>query len=622
MATAQTVMIDSISYELSAESLQAEVVYRNPKYAGDVVIPSSVIYEGIEYCVTSIRKQAFYCCTSLTSITIPASVTSIGVEAFRRCPSLTAINIPESVTSIGKSAFYDCSGELTVNCNIPAASSYVAGVFYGSNFTKVIFGERVKSIGGYAFYGCSSLTSITLPKGLTSIGVAAFSGCSSLTSINIPEGLTSIGGSAFGGTAWYNNLPDGLVYIGKVLYEYKGTMPENTSIEIKEGIVSISPSAFYSCSSLTSINIPESVTSIGSSAFYNCRSLTTITLPESLKSIGEMAFDHCTSLTTIYIPKSVTSIGECAFRYCSSLTSITLPESLTSIGDDAFRDCSRLTAINIPENSQLTSIGKSTFERCTRLTAINIPESVTSIGGSAFYGCSSLKELILGKGLKKIAVDAFSTCRALEKITIHATQPPRIEGEGNALFSDATYENATLYVPQGSISKYQVMTGWSGFYNMSEIKGGTPDYLTLRQADNGEIRIAVDLGRTYQMQIVPSTGWKIHTVTFDGKDMTAQLAADNTFTTPTINGSAVLNVAYVKEGSAIAAATASRIKVQGHQGIISIAGATEGEAIGLYTTSGTLVATATAEGDTTHLTVPTGQVYIVTVGDAVVKIGM
>ncbi len=111
-------------------------------------------------------------------------------------------------------------------------------------------------------------------------------------------------------------------------------------------------------------------------------------------------------------------------------------------------------------------------------------------------------------------------------------------------------------------------------------------------------------------------------MTFDGKDMTAQLAANNTFTTPTINGSAVLNVAYVKEGSAIAAATASRIKVQGHQGTISIAGAAEGEAIGLYTTSGTLVATATAEGESTQLTVSTGQVYIVKVADTVVKIGM
>ena len=128
----------------------------------------------------------------------------------------------------------------------------------------------VTSIGGRAFYSCSSLTAINIPEGVTSIGNSAFYNCRSLTAINIPEGVTSIGNSAFYGTAWYDNQPDGVIYIGKVLYEYKGTMPANTSIEVKEGTVSISPSAFYNCSSLTAITIPESVTSIGSSAFYYC----------------------------------------------------------------------------------------------------------------------------------------------------------------------------------------------------------------------------------------------------------------------------------------------------------------------------------------------------------------
>ena len=192
----------------------------------------------------------------------------------------------------------------------------------------------------------------------------------------------------------------------------------------------------------------------------------------------------------------------------------------------------------------------------------------------------------------------------------------------NNIFSDATYENATLYVPQGCVSKYQMMTGWSGFHNISEMEKSTPDYLTIRQADNGAVGIAVDMGRTYKVHITPSTGWKVHSITFNGTDITAQFKDDNTLTTPTIIGSSELVVAYEKEGSVIHNAQVSHIKVQGHQGNISIAGVTEGEAIGLYTASGTLVATATAEGDTTHLTVPTGQVYIVKVADIVVKIGM
>ena len=117
-------------------------------------------------------------------------------------------------------------------------------------------------------------------------------------------------------------------------------------------------------------------------------------------------------------------------------------------------------------------------------------------------------------------------------------------------------------------------------------------------------------------------GWKIHSVTFNGEDVTSQLTEEGTFTTPALQDDATLNIAYEKIDDGIAAATKSRIKVQGHQGVISITGATEGDVIGLYTTSGTLVATATAEGESTHLTVPTGQVYIVKVADTVVKIGM
>ena len=147
-------------------------------------------------------------------------------------------------------------------------------------------------------------------------------------------------------------------------------------------------------------------------------------------------------------------------------------------------------------------------------------------------------------------------------------------------------------------------------------------YLTINQADNGCVKQHLVVGTVCVYTIEAAEGWKIHSVTFNGEDVTSQLTEEGTFTTPALQDDATLNIAYEKIDDAIAAATASRIKVQGHQGTISIAGATEGEAIGLYTTSGTLVATATAEGDTTHLTVPTGQVYIVKVADTVVKIGM
>ena len=383
------------------------------------------------------------------------------------------------------------------------------------------------------------------------------------------------------------------------------------------------------CSGLTAIVVAEG------NSIYNSRGgcnaiietnsntliagCSTTIIPDGVTRIEDCAFGECTNLTAISLPASVMSIGNSAFEACSSLATITIPENsqLTSIGEYAFVYCESLTAITIPES--VTSIGAAAFGACSSLTAITIPEGVTSIGEITFQDCSSLKEVTFGKGLKKIESGSFTGCSSIEKVTIHATQPPATDGN---IFDEAVYEKATLYVPQGSIVKYQVMTGWSGFYNISEIESGAPAYLTLRQADNGEVGIAVDLGRTYKVRITPSTGWKIHTVTFNGEDVTSQLSADNTFTTPTLTASAVLNVAYVKEGSAINNAAASKIAVRGHNGIISISGVSESEAIAIYTLDGAMVASEAATAETTSVEVPTQQVYIVKVADKVVKIGM
>ena len=330
-------------YNITSETT-VEVTYQyktsSNNYAGltTATIPETVTYNATTYSVTSIGYSAFQNCSSLASIAIPEGVTSIGSYAFGSCSSLTSITIPNSVTSIGNSAFSYCT-----------------------SLTSVTIPNSVTSIGSYAFRNCYSLTSVTIPNSVTSIGSYAFYECSSLTSITIPNSVTSIGGSAFAETPWYNNLSDGVIYLGKVLYKYKGTMPANTSITIEDGPVSISPHAFSYCSSLTSVTIGNSVTSIGDGAFVGCSSLTSITIPNSITRIGDAAFYSCSALTSVTIPNSVTSIGEWTFYGCSSLTSITIPNSVTSIGMRAFDGCRSIKTV-ICEAIEIPEFGNDVFD--------------------------------------------------------------------------------------------------------------------------------------------------------------------------------------------------------------------------------------------------------------------
>ena len=258
----------------------------------------------------------------------------------------------------------------------------------------------ITRIGENTFYRCTNLTNIAIPDSVTSIGADAFYDCSNLESITIPNSVMSIEENAFCHTPWYNNQSDGLVYAGKVLYKYKGYMPDNTDIIIPEGIISISSCAFENCSNLTNITIPDSVTSIGYGTFEDCTSLTSITIPDGVTIIGECEFNGCSSLRNITISDSVTIIGDLAFAGCESLSNVKISNNITVFPFFAFSGCTSLTSITIPDG--VIWFNDDAFSDCRSLTSINIPDSVKHIGDGVFRGCSSLKSIAIPKSVEYI----------------------------------------------------------------------------------------------------------------------------------------------------------------------------------------------------------------------------
>ena len=296
-----------------------------------------------------------------------------------------------------------------------------AYVRYGDNYYT-----SNDKLGDWAFYGCSGLTSLTLPSGVTSIGNYTFYGCRGLTSLTLPSSVTSIGNDAFTGCS-------GL-----------------TSMTLPSGVTSIGDYAFYGCSGLTSLTLPSSVTSIGDWAFGYCSELTSLTLPSGVTSIGNYVFFGCSGLTSLTLPSSVTSIGDYAFQDCSGLTSLTLPSGVTSIGNDAFYGCSGLTSLTIP--SGVTSIGKRAFYGCSGLTSLTLPSGVTSIGNYAFYGCRGLTSMTIPSGVTVIGEGAFRGCSGLTSIYVYPENLPELE---SGIFSGCNAQNCTVYVPKGTYDDYK-----------------------------------------------------------------------------------------------------------------------------------------------------------------------
>ena len=424
--------IENLILSKTLSTIDTEAFYNSALKS--VIVPNGV---------TTIEKCAFQNCSELKDVTFQEDSQLRTIEggysygAFYGCTSLTSIEIPASVQTIGEAAFSGCTRLASVK-------------FESNSQLKAIAGGYNPSDG--AFYGCTSLTSIEIPASVQTIGKAAFQECTKLATVKFDK------------ESRLKTIAPGSFYRCPI-----------TTIDIPASVQTIGEAAFQECTKLATVkfeagSLLETLEGYSGSlyygAFYGCTSLTSIEIPASVQTIGAATFQGCSRLADVKFEEGskLSAIeGYCcgygcygAFLGCPLIT-IDIPASVQTIGEAAFQECTKLATVRFEHNSQLKSIEGGyyrsssgsdyfsgpigAFYRLPNLRTVDMSNctQVESIGGYAFYGNSELR-------LVKIGTPTPPTC-------------------DQAAFG--VNPQSVLKVPTGCADAYKAAIGWRGFTSIT-----------------------------------------------------------------------------------------------------------------------------------------------------------
>lgn len=532
-------------------------------------------------------------------------------------------------------------------------------VFEYLSVDSIVLPPTVTTIDERAFYNCRKLTYVNLPVGLEMVPSECFEGCSKLSKVTLPDGITRIGGSAFAESSVREMVfPPSLRVVGS------GAFSSCTKLErvVFQGpLEKIWFGAFGGCSKLKDIQFNGAIKSLN--GFENCTSLEEVVLPEGLEAIEGGVFQHCTNLKAITIPQSVREMGQSVFNGCASLKEVVLPAAMPTMSLWLFQDCTSLERLTIGEGT--TSIGGSALDGCTSLRHIVVrSQQPPAYNDNTFTqeildmfehaelvvptGCMGTYQAAdFWKNFKHVSEQDMGTC--YRNLLLHV-------GEGGAVaYGQWTIgpEGGCMLIPIGEKATFTLLPdddhaadyvelrypiNRSHYYTNEVVDNRfTIDAMTengelyvrfadalvdvdVIQTEMGVVTLSVAKNHSLRYQIQPDEGWLVHSLTFNGEDITGQIQRGTYIDTPVLREKSIIRIAYEKDGAGVEAVADSRLRVLGCDGGIVVDHAPEGQTVSIYALDGKLIRLAAVTHSPLMIPLPAGQVYVICIGQKTIKI--
>ncbi len=624
---------------ISVSEQTAEVTYQEseytptPSYAGSVNIPATVDYQGKTFAVVGIGAHAFYRCEGLTKVTFSEGLRTIGTSAFDGCTHLTDVDLPHTLVQIQDYAFSGCHA-----------------------FTRLVIPASVTTIGDGTF-SSEGVQTVVIEDASIGIDAGGWGG----KSFSFPNVRQLYMGRNCGGWQAPSSLIDG--WYGNAL----------ARVEFGPHVTEIPYCMLYGdAPHLTEVIFSPNTKTIATGAMSGCFALQRLELPESLEVIGDGAFGGGWNgtpfaATDLIIGSKIKTMAATAFGGCQNLQTITVRrKDAITFSEDVFPQPVYLTAsLYVPEGSMKTTkttemqlvgqevrsakLDSATWKAICQEVWMNYgyPEDyysdtleiyeireVTRMGYSETAYWSNFTHISEGEAQPAtrwpvtMVVSAGGSVRALGR-DIRETTFTDIVEEGtqvSVLFQPDEGWGLTALTLNGTDVLADVV---DNTYSMPAIGGrdslratfSQPTAtLTLRTSAQGSVKQTVAYGSRYTLQIVPETGYIVHSITFNGEDITESMLADGTLLTPAISGDAILSVAFEEGSTGITNARADALRVLPGNGYVTVMGLTTGTVITAYTADGVLVTKRVASADTERMVLPTGKVYIIQAEGRSVKV--